>query len=533
MISVAQLQVVVGADIAGALGGLGKVNKAVSGAGSFIGGVLSSATGFGLATLGLNAFGNVAGFVNDSIIGLNSTMENQQSAFANLLGSAPAATAFLGQLRTFANQTAFSFTDVAGAAQRFLAVGMKQGAIIPLLTNIAGAATAMGMGTEGVNRLTLALAQMQSKGRVQGDELLQLSEAGIPGLQLLASFLGKTVVQTQALVSAGKVSAQQFLDAFMVWGKSKGLPGIVANSQKTWEGATNTIVDTVKSGLADAFFPLFDLLREGAVNLAAFLQTPAFDAFVARVRAGVASIVQGWGTLAVMIGNIAGAHGLNLLQAALVAIEIRLGQVFGPQTAGTFHNLIDIIQSGGQWLLDNGPKFFDWLLTNAPTAIETGITKLSDLKSWLETQIPPAIETLKGAFATLSADVVRNIGVIQTRLEDMILQFAALPIPGILGGNPLAGAASDIMKRRGLLPSGLAVPLADPANIPGLPGGLFPGGPIFAGPPPGATIHVTVTGNNIDNQVDVDDMARQLAAAVAAGQASAANAPPNTLVGAA
>jgi hypothetical protein len=128
---------------------------------------------------------------------------------------------------------------------------------------------------------------------------------------------------------------------------------------------------------------------------------------------------------------------------------------------------------------------------------------------------------------------VRNIGIVQTRFEDMILQFAALRIPGILGGNPLAGAASDIMNRRGLLPGGLPVPLTDPANIPGLPGGLFPGGPIFAGPPPGATIHVTVTGNNIDNQVDVDAMAQQLAAAVAAGQASAANAAPNTLVGAA
>jgi hypothetical protein len=71
-------------------------------------------------------------------------------------------------------------------------------------------------------------------------------------------------------------------------------------------------------------------------------------------------------------------------------------------------------------------------------------------------------------------------------------------------------------------------------NIPGIPGNLFPGGPIFAGPgAPATNVTVNVTGNNIDNQVDVDAMAQQLAAAVADGQRSAANAPPNTLVGAA
>jgi hypothetical protein len=62
-------------------------------------------------------------------------------------------------------------------------------------------------------------------------------------------------------------------------------------------------------------------------------------------------------------------------------------------------------------------------------------------------------------------------------------------------------------------------------RIPGIPGNLFPGGPIFAGPgAPATNVTVNVTGNNIDNQVDLDAMAQQVAAAVADGQRSAANA---------
>lgn len=512
MITAATLGVVITASTSGLESGLRRANQLVTGTGNFFANAASTALGFVGATVGLNAVANVAGAVNDAMFGLNNTLDEQAIAFTTLLGSGPKAAAFLGDLQRFANVTPFDTASIGLTAQRMLAVGFAAKDVIPLLTNIGGAVASLGGGTGELNRIVLAFTQIQSKGKLQGDELLQLSEAGIPGLQLLATHLGKTTVQTQKLIEAGKVKPDTFFAAFTDWARAHNLPAILMQSQTTWRGALSTIADVLRTGAASAFRPLFDLAKEGAVNLAKLLQTPAFDAFVARVRSGVAALVQPIGTIAVMTGNIAQTHGLNLVQAALVALEIVIGQTFGPNSAAAFHGFFDGLKTAGQWIIENGPRFFSWLVTTAPGAIETGIGKIAELKTWLDTNLPPAVEKVKAAFADIGAAVKDQFIQARGEVVGFIEFLAAIP----LLGEPFKGIAAqvraqfeDFLRAQGITPPTQATPAA--ATVAGgvtpvqagssLPRGL----PTFSQTNPGLQPAGAVTVNFNNPQINASD----------------------------
>src|SRR5688500_3477120 len=182
MATAANLQVLVGADISGALAGFQQMNRTISGAGSLFTQAAGTALGFTAAALGISAVTNVAQSANAAIFGMNATLEQQAISFRTLLGSGDKANAMLADLQKVANTTDFSFPQVAQGAQRLLGAGVAAEKIIPLLTDIGGTAAAFGAGGEGVDRITRALQQMAGIGVVQLGEINQLSELGINGL---------------------------------------------------------------------------------------------------------------------------------------------------------------------------------------------------------------------------------------------------------------------------------------------------------------------------------------------------------------
>jgi len=530
-VTAAELQVRVTSDVAAALSGLNRVNKAVSGTGSFLSNAASTALGFVGGMVGMNAVAGVVGGVTDAVFGMNSTLEGSQIALETMLGSSKAAGDQLNRLKQFAQATPFELPQLLEAQQRLLAFGFKVGDVIPLMTNLGDAAAGLNLGGGGLSRLVTAIGQIQAKGKVQGDELLQLTEAGIPGLQLLATHLGKSTEETQKLVSAGKVKSDVFLAAFKTFAQAN-FGGLMQKQSRTFEGAVSNIKDAVGFGLAEAFFPLFDLIRSLAVDLADFLQTPAFTDFVQRVKSGIASLVQPFGTFLVMVGNIAKAHGLNLFQAGLVALQVILGQVFGPKTAQSFNDLITTIQTLANFAAAKLPQAFAWLAERLPGWIELGAAKLQEFAGWLETGAPVAVDAVKAKFEdwrdwivdeipkmvgrvaaaieAIRVVVFATLDATMAKIEDMITHLAGLPVIGAA----LQPAADAIAAQRAALPGAAANagnPLARAA---------------------GAAINIAFNGPiNASNTADVLALAQAVADAVTAAAEQAEPAPPMALAG--
>lgn len=245
--------------------------------------VATTAAGFAVAQVGMKAVGSALGFVKDSAIGLNNMLQQTRIGFTTMLGSAQQADAFLRQLADFAKKTPFEFSELVTAAQRMKAYGFAAEEVIPLLTDVGNVSAGLGAGTEGINRMTTALGQMQAKAKVSAEEMLQLTELGIPAWQMLADAMGVSVAQAQEMVSKGQVASDVFLRIFHSWAEAN-FGGMMEQQARTFSGAMSNITDSLSMASANAFRPFFDLLTEGAIKLADFLDSDRFARWLSVVE---------------------------------------------------------------------------------------------------------------------------------------------------------------------------------------------------------------------------------------------------------
>lgn len=199
-------------------------------------------TASNIAVAGIAGIAASLGALGVKAVQAAGSFQQTQAAMTNMLGSAERAQSLLSDLQNFAAKTPFEFNDVAAATQKFLAFGFTAEQVIPTLTAVGDAAAGVGLGKEGVDRVTLALGQMAAKAKVQSDEMLQLTEAGIPAWQMLADKIGVSVPQAMDMVSKGAVDAQTGLQA-LVGGMEEKFGGMMEQQSSTITGTWSNMMD--------------------------------------------------------------------------------------------------------------------------------------------------------------------------------------------------------------------------------------------------------------------------------------------------
>lgn len=211
------------------------------------------------AVVGLAGIGAAIAGIGVKAVQAAAKLQNVQTAFTNMLGSGEKSTAFVKELQQFAAKTPFEFSQVTEAAQKFLAFGFTAEQVIPTLTAVGDAAAGVGLGAEGINRVTLALGQMAAKSRVQSDEMLQLTEAGIPAWQMLADKIGKSVPEAMDMVSKGSVDAATGISA-LVEGMNSKFGGMMEQQSSTIQGTWSTLMDGLEQSAAQVGLKISEAL---------------------------------------------------------------------------------------------------------------------------------------------------------------------------------------------------------------------------------------------------------------------------------
>ncbi len=191
-----------------------------------------------LLGIGAGAYGGVFAPLN-----LSGQMEQSAIAFETMLGSAAKAKAFLSDLQNFANNTPFEFPKLQDSSKRLLAFGFGAERILPMMTALGNAASGLSLGGDGVSRLSVALGQMKAKGKVSAEEMLQLTEAGIPAWDMLAKRMGITTSQVMKLSERGLIPADKAIDA-LIDGMNQRFPNLMAKQSKSLLGLSSNIKDT-------------------------------------------------------------------------------------------------------------------------------------------------------------------------------------------------------------------------------------------------------------------------------------------------
>ena len=189
--------------------------------------------------------GMAGGILNMGIASVQAAaqMRQYEIAFQTMLKSAEAGTQMLRDLQQFAAETPFDVPGVVQAGQQLMAFGFKAEEIVPMLTNLGDAASGLGLGTEGVSRLAYALGQMQTSGKLNAQDMMQLTSAGIAAWDMLAQAAGKTVAEMKDLCSKGAIDSKAAVQT-IVAGMNEQFGGMMAKTSDEVAGLLANIEET-------------------------------------------------------------------------------------------------------------------------------------------------------------------------------------------------------------------------------------------------------------------------------------------------
>jgi len=252
-------------------------------------------------------------------VSFNSMMEQARIGFTTMLGSAERAEAFLSDMAEFAARTPFEFPELLDASKRMLAYGFAAEDVLPTMEAVGNASAAVGLGTEGINRIIRALGQMRAKGKLSAEEMRQLTETGIPAWEILAEAMNKTTAEIMDMQSKGLIPADRAIK-MLVEGMNKRFPNMMKNMENTWEGVTSTIKDVWRLTLGAVTSNLFKAVTQWLQKVRDFA-TDFYNTF--RQFGLRAALVQHFGAEFAVAINIASAalRGLwNTAKTVLGAI---------------------------------------------------------------------------------------------------------------------------------------------------------------------------------------------------------------------
>lgn len=219
---------------------------------------------FGLA----GALGTVAVAGIGTGIKLAASMEQTKIAFTTMLGSASEADKFVKQMWDFAAKTPFEFEPLLQGARSLMAMGFAAKDVLPTLRNVGDAAAGLGLSSEGVQRIVVALGQMKAKGAASGEEMRQLAEAGIPAWRYLAKSIGTDIPTAMKMAESKAINGEQAINAILS-GMGKDFGGLMEKQSQSIAGLWSTTKDNVSAALrvvGEETIKAFDL--KGLLNKA-------------------------------------------------------------------------------------------------------------------------------------------------------------------------------------------------------------------------------------------------------------------------
>jgi tape measure domain-containing protein len=218
----------------------------------------------------------------------------------------------MADLQKAAAATPFELTDLTKASQVLLGFGFNVKQTKGLLEDLGNAASATGGGAAAFGSLATIFGQIQAKGRLQGDEVLQLAEMGVPALRILQKELGLTAKQLTDRMGKGAIDANTAIGALR-HGFQEMYGGAMQTQSQTFSGQISTLRDNMSQLLGQAARPLFEYLRTTAIPalnglVQGFRNGTGFGgAFLRTVRDGTAWVREHQAALLGLAGGVAAA----------------------------------------------------------------------------------------------------------------------------------------------------------------------------------------------------------------------------------
>ncbi|WP_404989069.1 tape measure protein [Clostridium culturomicium] len=384
---------------------------------SSLGGKLSN-----VAKGGLKIFTGAVAAAGTAITGLgaigvkfNSDMEQYMASFETMLGGAEAAVKHLDELKKFASKTPFEIGDLAKASQTLLAFGANVEDVTPILKMLGD----ISLGNkEKFNSLALVFGQVQSQGKLMGQDLMQMINAGFNPLQVISEQTGKSMADLKEEMSDGLITYDMVTEAMQIATSEGGqFAGAMEKQSQTAGGLFSTLKDNFKTLVGDVFIPLSESIKTTILPTTLGYIDTLSKAFKEK---GVNGLVAAVGDI---FANIIASGAEQLPKIIDLAVQIVQSFVTGIQ-----NNLQIIITAAMSIMM----SLFNGFIQLLPQVLELGLQFIIQLGQGIAHAIPGLIPVLINVILGMCDTLTSNIGTI----VDVGIQILMALIQGLITSLP-------------------------------------------------------------------------------------------------
>nr|DAS98484.1 MAG TPA: tail tape measure protein [Caudoviricetes sp.] len=259
--------------------------------------------------------------LGSEMIRVRGEFQSMQTAIETMVGE-DIAGRLIPQIKELAKISPLTMSDMVGAEKMMLGFNIQAEDTIKYLKAISD----ISMGESGkFNSLTLAFSQMSAAGKLMGQDLNQMINAGFNPLQQISEKTGKSIATLKDEMSKGTVSAemvqQAFIDATSAGGKFYNMS---ENASKTINGQLSMMQDA-----REAVFNELGTKSEGVIMKGIQVTTSLIENYetVGKVLVGLIATYGTYRTAVMLVTAAESKHTLveiGLTNARILARKAQL-----------------------------------------------------------------------------------------------------------------------------------------------------------------------------------------------------------------
>ncbi len=190
---------------------------------------------YGAAFIGLNKLRQGLSAILDT----GGRFERLNVQLQAVMGSVAEGESAFAWIKQFTKDTPYQLDQVSEAFIKLKAFGLDP--MDGTMQAIVDQSAKLGGSQETLNGIILAVGQAWAKQKLQGEEILQLVERGVPVWDLLAEVTGRNTAELQKMSAAGKLGRVEI--ALLIDAIGQSSRGAAAETMTTWGGLVSNLKD--------------------------------------------------------------------------------------------------------------------------------------------------------------------------------------------------------------------------------------------------------------------------------------------------
>lgn len=319
-----------------------KSKRMISGISTVAGGVAKGAT---LVYGAVSAAMSVAGVAS---VKYNASIEQLQTSFETMTGSAEKAAEVVGRLRTMGAETPFETADLAKVTQLLMQYGFTADDALDKMRMLGDIAQG---NTQAMESIATGYAQMASAGKVNLQDIKQMINGGFNPLQEISERTGESMASLYDRISKGTMAVEEITES-MRYATSEGgkFYQSMEKQSQTLNGQLSTLKDNLSSFGGMIFEPISDKLRDALIpdanailgDLQSAYEKAGLDGLVDAVNRQIPRLTEAGMSAATKLFAAIGKRMPGLVKSLLSNLPTLLSSAvdLAPQLADTFFAVV-------------------------------------------------------------------------------------------------------------------------------------------------------------------------------------------------